>query len=274
MKTVTYGKAWVAAAAMMFFAPSLVAGQEPDAETLRKNRLEEMRRRAEELVVHIGRRKVEPVAEPLLRFGDPTRAFHDGTLWVWSDRGRPLAMASIEHYETVWAYELISLSDAPFELRDATGWLWKPAAGPTPQAKVPEAPAPAETTQTRQRQARALSLRFSALELIRADTEKVHLRLQPRPIHQYQDRESGLLDGVMFVFSNGTNPEVLLILEAVKPDGADPHWRYALAPVSTAALEASLDDRVVWTAKKTEKPKDQSPYTYFGVPISSAPATK
>jgi hypothetical protein len=248
-------------------------GDEPDAEAARKERLDQMRRRAASFVVQIDGRRVEHFPEPLLRFGDATRAFHDGTLWIWTESSRPLLMASIEHYETVWAFELISLSEAPFELRDAAGWLWKPGAGPA-QKTVPEAPAPAESLQMRQRQARALSLRFSALELIRADTEKVHLRLQPRPIHQYQDRAFGLLDGAIFVFSNGTNPEVLLIVEAVKSDGADPHWRYALAPVSTAALEASLDGRVVWTAEKTEKPKDQSLYTYFGVPISPAVKTR
>jgi hypothetical protein len=78
-----------------------------------------------------------------------------------------------------------------------------------------------------------------------------------------------LLDGALFVFSNGTNPEMLLILEAVQPDG-DPVWRYALAPVSTAALEASLDGRAVWTAERSATPRAQRPYTYFAVPIAQA----
>jgi hypothetical protein len=73
----------------------------------------------------------------------------------------------------------------------------------------------------------------------------------------------------MFVFSNGTNPEMLLVLEAQQADGA-PQWRYALAPVSTAPLEASLDGNVIWTTGRFDQSKSQRPYTYFGVPIKPA----
>src|SRR5688572_19073724 len=77
-----------------------------DAEDQRQARLQEMRRRAEQLKLGAGKtndtRAIKLRGEPLLRFDDPTRAFADGTLWAWVDRGRPHALVSVERYEKLW----------------------------------------------------------------------------------------------------------------------------------------------------------------------------
>src|SRR5262249_32804367 len=154
----------------------------------------------------------------------------------------------IERYEKGWAYELLSLGPEKVSLTSDTGWVWKPPALEAARA-LDDEKAPALTSAARQRQARTISRRFGASGFAGGRTERLELRLQPHPIHQYQDGDNGLLDGVFFVFSNGTNPEVLLIVEAVtdttdKTDAG--HWQYALARLSTGTLEATLDGKKVW----------------------------
>jgi hypothetical protein len=49
----------------------------------------------------------------------------------------------------------------------------------------------------------------------------------------------------VFAFVQGTDPEAILLLEAVKRDGS-PRWQYAFARATSAGLEARLDKQIVW----------------------------
>jgi hypothetical protein len=203
-----------------------------------------------------------------LRFGDATRSFLDGTLWVWSQRGRPYLLASVERYEKNWSFELVSLGETALEVEEETGWRWKPPGSAVGQRPMPEAPSPANESPARQRQARELARRFEVVELFGEGNERISLRLQPRAIHEYRDPERGLLEGAFFVFSNGTNPEALLILEAVHQDGAPADWRYGFAPLSAAAMQAQLEGAQVWSIPPVRQARLQAPYTLFALPLS------
>jgi hypothetical protein len=81
-------------------------------------------------------------------------------------------------------------------------------------------------------------------------SDREELRLLPRPLYRYEPSEapgrgSGWIDGGVFAFVQGTDPEGILLLEAVDPDGS-PRWQYAFARATSAALEARLDKTVVW----------------------------
>jgi hypothetical protein len=67
------------------------------------------------------------------------------------------------------------------------------------------------------------------------------LRRFPRPIQEYADEKMGLLQGSIFIFANGTNLEILLLLEAAKSDDAE-QWQFGCAPLSTARLEAGVGE--------------------------------
>jgi hypothetical protein len=57
------------------------------------------------------------------------------------------------------------------------------------------------------------------------------LRLLPRPINRYDDRELGIDDGAIFVFTHGTNAELVLLLEC-----HGDAWQFAVARLSWAEL--------------------------------------
>lgn len=246
---------------------SISADDDPTAE--RALRRAEMRRRAESLQLELSGQKTDRqpklLKDPLLRFDDPTRSFYDGALWAWGNRGRPQVIVSIEKYEKVWAYELVSLTAEPFALKTESDWTWSPTDPPFVEQPLAAA-AVGETAALRKKQARELSRRFEAAEFVGENETRTVLRLVPRPIFEYGDPEAALLSGAMFIFANGTNPEVLLLLEAQSDGGDKPQWQFAFVPLSTAPLEALLAGKTVWTATAQRKPQAQRPYTYFAVP--------
>jgi hypothetical protein len=48
------------------------------------------------------------------------------------------------------------------------------------------------------------------------------------------------MDGAVFIYVNGTNPEVLLLIEARRRGGLL-NWSYAAAPLARASVTLSLD---------------------------------
>ena len=80
----------------------------------------------------------------------------------------------------------------------------------------------------------------------RWDENRVPLRQLPMPLHRYADPKAGLLDGAMFVWANGSDPEVVLLLEVSGDDLASAKWQYALAATGSAETKVNFDGRQVW----------------------------
>jgi hypothetical protein len=138
-------------------------------------------------------------------------------------------------------------------VRDKTGIRWSPDAPGVEFRDVPDAPAPADDRAARLRQMKSLAGRFTAR--LPAPQYQIKnpevLRLLPRALYRYELKNSSeaspkLRDGAMFAFVMGTDPEVVLLLEAVEREGTA-LWRYALARATGFGVEASLGDAVVWS---------------------------
>lgn len=229
------------------------------------------------------RTSVAQVLEPLHRWTDPTRENSDGALWAWRSSGRPIAVMTIELYPqnkafgTVWALEFTSLSTGPIEVEGgehfdnfyedlapprADGRLrWAPAKGGLEFHEIPDAPAPAKTEAERLRQMKDLLKRFSAREFYNIKSQEYALRLLSHPIDRYADAASGLVDGAIFIYANGTNPEVLLVIEARRLGTGSPSWSYAAAPLTRAEPTIRLGQKDAWTHPFKEVPSPED--TYF-----------
>jgi hypothetical protein len=182
-------------------------------------------------------------------------------LAIWTDRGRPEAMASIFQNRTENRHEIChefgSLSRSKIVVRDKTRVLWSPGKAGVEFHDVPDAPRPAEDGAARLRQMKSLAGRFAARKFGEGNAEV--LRLLPRPLYRYdvnssKDTNPILRDGGMFSFVMGTDPEVVLLLEAVEREGKA-LWQYAFARATAYAVEASLGDRVVWSDSAQWDPK-------------------
>ncbi|MGE5193080.1 MAG: hypothetical protein ACM3U2_11320 [Deltaproteobacteria bacterium] len=172
---------------------------------------------------------------------------------VWTDHGRPAAMASIFQWDDDICHEFGALSRSNrLAARDKTAVIWSPAKSGVDFRDVADVPAPAGNPAARLRQMKAIAERFTArLPKRNGDANHEVLRLLPRPLYRYDLKEADgadppLQDGGMFAFVMGTDPEVILLLEAVRR-GDDAVWQYAFARATAWAAEASLGDEVVWS---------------------------
>jgi hypothetical protein len=159
-----------------------------------------------------------------------------GVVAIWTSHGRPEAMASIFQWDNDICHEFVSLSRSnKLIARDKSDVLWSPKTAGVEFHDVPEAPVPAAKGAARLRQMKTIADRFAARLPDRNidDGNQVVLRLLPTPLYRYdlEESENGagtLKDGAMFAFVMGTDPEVILLLEAVEREGKMA-WQYAFA---------------------------------------------
>jgi hypothetical protein len=129
---------------------------------------------------------------------------------------------------------------------------------------LPDAPAPGAARAKRLVQMKDQSRRFSGTQEVQ-ELEKtlVHLRLMPRPIDRYAPSADEVSDGAIFLFANGRNPAMLLVVET---NGTD--WQYGIGRLSMPSrLEMKLDDDVVWSQPRIpQSPGWTEPYNASNSP--------
>jgi hypothetical protein len=180
-----------------------------------------------------------------------------GTLVLWVHNGRPMASASVFHWRGNLVHELACVSRGTvFARRDGKD-VWGPKNSSVAFHDIPEAPAPAEGVANRLKQMKAIAEGFSATMLgWRADDgDRQELVLLKEPVYRYESNDKALVDGGVFAFVLGTDPEVLLFLEAVVVKDK-PQWQYGLARSTSAALVARRDKEAVWSVGKLMAPSD------------------
>jgi hypothetical protein len=193
--------------------------------------------------------------EIVLRWQNPVRVQTGAAvLAIWPHNGRPEAMASIFVWNGDLCHEFGSLSrvgkltvhnrsSARLSFRDP-GVEFKP---------VPGAQAPADTPAARLRQMKSIAERVTAklADETRNNENTEVLRLLAKPLYRYEikdPRSDSLLDGSLFAYVMGTDPEVVLLLEAVGSE-KEAVWQYAFAIATTHAVEARLGEQVVWSRR-------------------------
>jgi hypothetical protein len=175
-----------------------------------------------------------------------------GSIYVWTRQGNAEAVACFwrnpgSDGTVSVVHELHSLSPAVLRSLGKDSDSWQPKAGLKRQL-LSEAPLPASSAIGRLQQMRALSRDFTARS-VSSRGERTELRLLPQPLYRYESTNPEVVDGALFAFvcSTGTDPEVFLLLEAIKtPEG--PRWHYSAARFSHMDLFLSFRNKEVWQA--------------------------
>ena len=203
---------------------------------------------------------------PLLRYHDQSREAGEGikgvvdaSLWRLGTAGRPKAILTLEIYlveegNPLLTYEFVSLTPQKFGMTIPNGYKWLPHSTLLTMQPLDDAPPPAATERARLGQMRDLARRFAAQEELRG--EKISLRLLAQPVDRYSDANAGIVDGTVFVFANGTNPEMGLLLEC-----SDKGWSYGLFRLAAAKLFAQFDGKSLEVAAKPNGWPADAPYT-------------
>ena len=279
------GRMWniaVATSSLIVFAGSAARADQPAEQpeppgSRRAERLKAMQAIAAAIKVvdeESNATPVELVQEPRFRYFNAETPCYDATLWIWGKRGRPAAALALaaervnRESPSYWAYELTTLT--PSRLRVAgADWEWTPNGAGLEFRAFEDAPLPSTADAGRLRQMRGLARRFDAFGLYNpGEDRRVELRVLPTPIHRYDDPDSGITDGAVFLLAGGTDPEILLLIELASTREGEPRWQYGLNRISAGRLHARLDDREVWSCEALPRRTQKSPYYQLHRPMA------
>jgi hypothetical protein len=236
----------------------------------RAERLARMVKTAAEYEIAGGKESEIPaelLKEPLLRWSNPLRESDDGTLFLWTLDGRPAVAACVYNVgEGVIEHELQSLAAGPLRATRRKTPVWTPATGGVEFKPVPGDPEiPASTPVRRLNQMRNIMRGFTAA--FGYDRWRHELRLMPQPLYRYGTGDGDLVDGALFAFAQGTDPEILLLLEARGTDKESRNWQYAVARMNMGDLDLKHAGEVVWKIAAWDRRLDpRQPYITFAFP--------
>ena len=202
--------------------------------------------------------------QPLLYWTNPTRSDAFGGIYLWTYQKRPMAIAGIfvrvEESEIHATHEFHSLTQLPLSTKLGDKEIWAPTVPGAKFLAFAGSKPPATSATTRLRQIKNIAAQFSiAISWPRA--EPATLRVLTKPIYRYSHPESGLIDGAIIAFAQGTDPEALLLVEARSGSGVR-QWQYAIVRCTNWAVKARLDEKVVFDVPVARRDTAQisSPY--------------
>jgi hypothetical protein len=198
---------------------------------------------------------------PILKWTNPVSGIEHGALVMWRDEERPMVFAQVFKIpapENFWLHEAQSVASSPLEFRLEERVTWNPKRGGAEFAPLQGADAPTGKGPALLVQVKTLARRFATTEDFRttpaSDATKFELRLVTQPLYQYQSVKLGVLTGCVFAFVNGTDPEVLLVLEARTAQGSgtaeQPAWHYLLCPMTCWKTSAEFDKQPIWSVEE------------------------
>jgi hypothetical protein len=203
------------------------------------------------------KKELELKKEPVFEWVNPTRNDQQGVVFLWLRDGRPAALVCTFSYPhsklpgRVVNHELHALDPEKLVVkRDALN-QWKPEAG-LDRKELTDAAAPALTPAARMLQMRRLAQEFTGYEVDR-EKKRWDFRLLTTPLYRYPAGKTGVVDGALFalVSNAGTDPEVLLLIEAREVDGKL-RWEYACGRFSDMDLRVQRKDVEVFSSIRSE----------------------
>ena len=213
-------------------------------------------------------RKLDFHPRSILRWSNPVAGEIYGNVFVWTLNERPTVIGSIYQWYspmTHGSHEFQSLAAEPLEGKREGTKVWSTKQSGIQWRPVPEQPVVADSKSLRTRQLRALSRRFQVRKTDREDVSR-DLRLLTQPLFRYGSDDSEVIDGSLYAFVQGTDPEVFLLIEARKVAGGV-EWQYALARMNSVKFVAQYQGQEIWRRERSiwkQVKSGREPYTAFG----------
>jgi len=189
----------------------------------------------------------------------------NGSVFVWTYEGQAELVGTIFSHlvrgstdTKIIAHEFQSLTRQPLAAsRPGAPGTWSLVGDGLEARPIPDAPPPASTAAGRLSQMRNLAREFSATTNLEGVEQE--LRLLTQPIHRNEMSVGAILDGALFTFVTGTDPELMLVIEARPAAGGDkPAWHYAAGRFTDLTLKLRHNGRELWTFERGTTP---DPYT-------------
>jgi hypothetical protein len=186
--------------------------------------------------------------EPVLSWSNPVMGTIYGDVFIWTADGRPEAVASIYRFyspDPHRADEFHSLALEKLTAKRDGLIVWTPSRRGVELKPIPGAPAPAESAAARLRQMRALAQEFTSRQTNRRGVDS-EMRLLAQPLYRYEDTKGELIDGGLFTFVQGTDPEIFLLIEARRTRQGAPEWQFGATRMHAINLRLYHRGREIW----------------------------
>lgn len=234
------------------WVPMSVIGDEGEAakKEAAAKRLAALKKMVEGVEITVGKagtEKLERVDESALRWSNPIVKIVDATVFIWTRDGRPEVVSQLADVTDlgVWhAYQSFSLE--PIQAKRNGTIEWAPNDPGIEWKRAPTTEAPAKTPELRRVQMRKIAEKFQINDDF--EFQPNQLRLLPAPLYRYSIPKQGVKDGALFTYVLGTDPEVLLLIEARKEGDTDT-WMIAFGRMTGYACQAKLDGKEYWSCK-------------------------
>ena len=188
----------------------------------------------------------------VLRWANNSRGSANGATMIWIQKGRPEAVCCLFRYNGYLRHQFGSLSRGLIRAERDGETVWMPQEPGVTFSEIPGAPAVGKTVGRRKRQMSQLARQFTGTmtgwKPDNGDQEK--LRLLNTPLYRYESEDPKIVDGALYAFAQGTDPEILLLIEAVADDDQPAKWQYAFARRTSGGLEAHHKGVLVWSGEK------------------------
>jgi hypothetical protein len=202
-----------------------------------------------------GQDKLELKPDAVLHWSNPVRGGDtNGAVFVWTHQGRAEVVGTIFSHLVaddpnlkVMAHSFQSLSEEPLAgSRPGKAGRWSLAGAGVIPKPIKDASPPAKSRPGRLSQMRDLAREFTATTVL--DGVEQDLRLLTQPLHRQEKPTDEVLDGALFTFVTGTDPELMLVIEARPAGGAgEPVWHYAAGRFTDLPLTLLRKEVELWT---------------------------
>jgi hypothetical protein len=244
----------------------------PDrADKAKAESLERMLARTKQMVVRMQaaseERRPELVEAPLIHYADQVRNLPESTLWVWQQQGLPVLFCKVEQIRDArasWQYCCVPATADKIDVEWQRQFRWRSRETSFKWVPVADAPEPRDQAPARLTQMKAIVRGFGGETEQTPIKSRQKMRLLASPLHRFAAPEQNVLDGAVFgLTSNGTNPDVLLVVEALGKEESNARWRYAVVGMTGDAVEVVLKDKTVWKKQYTDGPGDHRSWMWY-----------
>lgn len=233
-----------------------------DSTTTAEQHIEQVSREAKQFLANceIATTDTDPLPlhrhpEPVLRWSNPTAGEVYGDIFVYTLAGRPMCMVSYyRFFSPNWGstLEVHSLSPQGIVGREQGKPFWTPMAAGVTYTALENVERPAANPAARLVQMRRIADEFQVQLMDTRSNDvgvKRALRRLTQPVFRFPrpETKSDYFDGAIFAFVEGTDPELLLLMDAVG-DKDKSVWRFAIARMNRDAISVTHRDRQVWQA--------------------------
>ncbi len=237
----------VRAAVMLCFGigcEGFVSSDEPTPAV--DSRLDYLLTRLQALTVQAGERPTVLQSKPLFRWQNPVSGAN-GAICVWTLQERPVVLSKshLNDRKQHYVESLVAVSPQPIQVDKGSQSYWSSPKCDTPPATLMDANVPADTERMRLTQMRDIARQYRVTSHWGEDNRSEwELRLLTTPLYRYRSPETDVIDGAVFAYVQGTNPEAVVIVEAVSTPAGN-RWQALPHRLTGYAIKAWYRNQLV-----------------------------